>query len=446
MTCAGRALFLTQRYGTKNPEEAVMNERNGICKNPHLKIFWQDDGVDELDSMFAQPRPLRGNITTSPLVNISIYFYETLRKDVGEELVDKMRHQYAQRNNSETNGQADIAIIDLFSSFPGRTDDPAKADMFVVPYPAASHCISKPTGVWLQACNHISDHLIKGGVFATLTHYKGNENRHLFLNVLNQGNTKPIMRSTPLSITIGPRYQENNIIVPYLNNLASFQPSVIRSHDKSWWTRPRTYAITYFFGISNSKMKHSPRIWRKTFMEEVQTKWPDSLGGMPYAIRVMTRGHKPPSRFFTHMYKDSIFCPTLPGDTPPQKRFFDVIMMGCIPVVLAFETAGGGKISWHQPGGAPMENSYPWAKGAKATQPENEIDYRSFVVEVHGGVENFRPTLEALMQNYTEIRRRQLNLMKYASLLSYGMASDSHKHPDAFSKILESLRYSLDNQ
>ena len=181
-------------------------------------------------------------------------------------------------------------------------------------------------------------------------------------------------------------------------------------------------------------------------MEEVQTKWPDSLGGMPYAIRVMTRGHKPPSRFFTHMYKDSIFCPTLPGDTPPQKRFFDVIMMGCIPVVLAFETAGGGKISWHQPGGAPMENSYPWAKGAKVTQHENEIDYRSFVVEVHGGVENFRPTLEALMQNYTEIRRRQLNLMKYAPLLSYGMASDSHKHPDAFSKILESLRYNLDNQ
>ena len=64
-------------------------------------------------------------------------------------------------------------------------------------------------------------------------------------------------------------------------------------------------------------------------------------------------------------------------------------------------------------------------------------------MEVKGGVENVLPTIEALMQNYTEIRMLQLNLMKYAPLFSYGMGRDSHKYPDAFSKILESLRFYL---
>jgi len=144
------------------------------------------------------------------------------------------------------------------------------------------------------------------------------------------------------------------------------------------------------------------------------------------------------------MYQDSIFCPTLPGDTPPQKRFFDVIMMGCIPVVLEFDSGQEGKKSWHQDGGHSLDNSYPWIKGSNSTHPKKEIDYRSFVVVVSGGVQNVRPTIEALMQNYTEIRRRQLTLMKYAPYFSYGMGADAHKYPDAFSKILESLRFYVD--
>ena len=90
-----------------------------------------------------------------------------------------------------------------------------------------------------------------------------------------------------------------------------------------------------------------------------------------------------------------------------------------------------------------MDLSYPWAKGSNI-QPQNQIDYRSFVVEVTGGVENVRPTIEALMQNYPEIRQRQLNLMKYAPYFTYGMGADSHAYPDAFSKILESLTFYLD--
>ena len=444
--------YLISRYNTQNAQDAVIKER-ATCKNPPLQIFWQDDGsIDEdLDNMFAQPKVQRGNITIiSPELqekygNISIFVYETLRQDVGEELENKMRTIYAQRNTTDSaNVHADIAIIDLFRSFPGRTDDSTKADIFVVPYAAASHCHSKPTGVWMAQCKHIPQSQIQEGVFDRLNHYQGNEKRHLFLNVINYGNSNPAMRSRPLSLTIGPKYT-SDIIVPYLNSLPSFQPSVIINRGEEWWTRPRTYSMTYFFGISNSRMRNSPRIWRRHFMEEVQHNWPNTLGGLPYAIRVMSQGKKPPPRFFTHMYEDSIFCPTLPGDTPPQKRFFDVILMGCIPVVLAFESQVEGKnvTSWHQPGGMQVEQSIPWAKGSGSIDPLNEIDYRSFVVEVKGGVENVLPTIEALMQNYTEIRMLQLNLMKYAPLFSYGMGRDSHKYPDAFSKILESLRFYL---
>lgn len=90
-----------------------------------------------------------------------------------------------------------------------------------------------------------------------------------------------------------------------------------------------------------------------------------------------------------------------------------------------------------------MENSLPWAKGSGSLDPKHEVDYRSFVVEIKDDVKNVRPTIEALMQNYTEIRRLQLNLMKYAPYFSYGMGSDSHKHPDAFSQIMESMKFYL---
>ena len=451
-TCLERANYLKDVYNTPEPIK-VTKESRATCTNPPFKIFWQDSGdKGEVDNMFAKPVPQRGNITTSPYIladpdnAISIYVYDTLRNDVGIELETKMRAIYSQRNCSSANAWADIALIDLFRSYPGRVDDPTKANLFIVPYASASHCISMPD-LWQHSCRHIQYQQIQEGVFDKLTHYKGNEKRHLFLNVINYGNSNQAMRNVHLSLNIGPRGKDSQVVVPYLNPLPAFQPSIIYERDDDWWTRPRTYALTYFFGVSSSsKMRQSARVWRRYFMEEVQTNWPDNLGGMPYVIRAMTRGKKPPSRFFTYMYEDSIFCPAFPGDTPPQKRFFDVILMGCIPVVMSFSTKAPGipnARSWHQPNGVAMELSYPWAKGSSSIDPLNEIDYRSFVVEVKDDVKNVRPTIEALMKNYTEIRRLQLNLKKYAPYFSYGMGSDSHKYPDAFTKILESMKLSL---
>jgi hypothetical protein len=116
--------------------------------------------------------------------------------------------------------------------------------------------------------------------------------------------------------------------------------------------------------------------------------------------------------------------------------------MGCIPVVLAFETdmASQSNTSWHAPHGYPVESSYPFAKQSNSISKENEIDYDSFVVKIKE-VGEMRETLEVLLRNRTEIQRLQLNLMNNAQYFLYGMGSDSHLYEDAFAKILQSLAY-----
>jgi len=103
---------------------------------------------------------------------------------------------------------------------------------------------------------------------------------------------------------------------------------------------------------------------------------------LPYVVESLGNHHlhsKNGLGYFNSIYKHSVFCPVLPGDSPPQKRFFDVIIMGCIPVVLAFETdmTSQSKTSWHSPGGFPVEFSYPFAKHSNSIGTESEIDYDS---------------------------------------------------------------------
>ena len=442
-------------YKTNDVYDVLMNDtERPTCLNPPMPLYRLEDDHNEggEESMFARERPLPGSIALEPLVNISIYFYESLLPDVGKDLEMKMLKEYSNPNSTGDNLKADIAIIDLFRTFPGRTNDSSTAELFVVPYAHASHCLSKPTGVWINACGHIKEAQLQAGVVDRLEYYQGNELRHLFLNVINMGNSNPFIRNRQLTLSIGPRYKEKDLLVPYLNDMPSNQPGAILDRPVEWWTRPRVYSVCLFVGITNSRMRHSPRIIRQYFVEEVQKNWNSTLGGLPYAIRVLSGDKKPPSRFFTYMYKESIFCPILAGDTPPQKRFFDVILMGCIPVVVSCPTnpyinndGNRSTVSWHTDGGRPYEDAYPWTPESGNVYPHHAIDYKSFVVEVPCSISKVRPTIEQLMNNYTDIRRRQLNMMKYAPLLSYGMGADSHRYPDAFYQILQSLRHHVDN-
>ena len=406
------------------------------------------------ESMYSKLNnaPKKDKSTSLQNGNISIYVYDDniLPHNLGLGVETDMQQQYSHMNITYENFKADIAIINLFRTYPGRTQNPKEADLFVVPYLHASHCLQlNNIKGWMWECRHISRNSIKVDVVGRLLYYKGNEKRHLFINTMEVWHAHPQLRNVPLSLTHGPRLDEGgyHIVIPYLSDNPSFQPSVVSKRGKKWWLRPRKLALSYFFGSSNPRMRKNNRRYRQYFLEEIRSNWTSSpyLGNLPYVVESLSddRMHsKKGLGYFNSLYKNSVFCPVLPGDNPPQKRFFDVIIMGCIPVVLAFETemTSQSKESWHSPGGYPVELSYPFAKYSNSISPENEIDYDSFVVKVKD-VGSIRETLIGLLQNRTEIERLQSNLMKNAQFFLFGMGEDSHSYEDAFAKVVQSLEY-----
>jgi hypothetical protein len=458
-TCGKRVQFLIQKYNMSSVDAVnkVIDEEPSNCVLRTLMSHIIGDIVNresytfnhsmysKLNKTVARLKPILGNIS------ISIYVYEddSISYNHGVGVEKNMAERYSSMNITYENFKADLGIIDLFRTFPGRTRNPDEADFFVVPYPHASHCLQlNNIKGWTHECRHISHHSVNE-IISGLMYYKGNEKRHIFINTMEVWHAHPSLRNIPLSLTHGPRLNEGgyHIVIPYLSDDPSFQPSAVKKRREQWWLRPRELSLTYFFGSVNPRMRKNYRQYRQLFLEEVRKNWtsPYLGGNLPYVVESLD-SHQLHSKKgladFNSIYKNSVFCPTLPGDAPPQKRFFDVIIMGCIPVVLAFETdmKSQSNTSWHAPGGFPVESSYPFAKQSNSINTEHEIDYDSFVVKIKE-VGAMRETLEALFRNQTEIQRLQLNLMKNAQYFLYGMGDDSHLYEDAFYKILQSLEF-----
>ena len=459
-TCGERAQFLTSRYNvsTNDAVNKVMQEQPQNCVILRFNISNITADIVKIEnytfnkSMYSKLNSTLDMKKPIPMLGkgkISIFVYEddTIPYNVGLGVEKDMTARYSSMNMTYENFKADLGLLDLFRTFPGRTKNPDEADIFVVPYPHASHCLQLNTVKgWARECGHISRSSINE-IISGLMHYKGNEKKHLFINSMEVWHAHPLLRNVPLSLTHGPRLNEggHHIVIPYLSDDPSFQPSAVKRRGEQWWLRPRKLALSYFFGSVNRNMGKNYRWYRQLFLEEVRTNWTFSpyLGHLPYVVESLGNHHlhsKNGLGYFNSIYKHSVFCPVLPGDSPPQKRFFDVIIMGCIPVVLAFETdmTSQSKTSWHSPGGFPVEFSYPFAKHSNSIGTESEIDYDSFVVQVRE-VGEMRETLEKLFRNHTEIQRLQLNLMKNAQYFLYGMGDDRHLHEDAFAKILQSL-------
>ena len=465
-TCGERAQYLIKRYHVPPNDAAkkVMEEQPQNCAIKRFNVSHVIADIVKMEdykfngSMYSKLNKTVVVDKEKPMlqkkekIKISIYVYgdDAIPYNLGVGVEKNMTERYSSLNITYENFKADLAIIDLFRTFPGRTINPDEADFFVVPYPHASHCLQLNTiKGWTSECKHISRQSINDDIIGGLMHYQGNEKRHIFINSMEVWHAHPQLRNVPLSLTHGPRLNEGGyqIIIPYLSDDPSFQPSAVKKRGEQWWLRPRELSLSYFFGSVNRNMGSNFRRYRQFFLEEVRTNWTSTpyLGNLPYVVESLSNHHLHSKRglgYFNSIYKQSVFCPTLPGDAPPQKRFFDVIIMGCIPVVLAFETdlTSQSNTSWHAPGGFPVEFSYPFAKQSNSISAENEIDYDSFVVKVKE-VGTIRETLEDLLRNSSEIQRLQLNLMKNAQYFLYGMGDDSHLHKDAFAKIVQSLEY-----
>jgi len=211
----------------------------------------------------------------------------------------------------------------------------------------------------------------------------------------------------------------------------------------------------------SSKIDGNP--WaRIAFLEQVE-KMNYTLAGMPILTGKIKKGRTMGNEGdIAEAYRQSIFCPILRGDYPPQKRFFDVMLNGCIPVVLESPSSEYGFVSHFSEKGIPARLSYPFGKGVFPNDPNerkvhirkysnsshNEnlgIDFSKLVVAVDESCHIdgcMMPALEHLILHHPgRIRQKQKDIARYVSLFSYGMEDNGMKYPDAIAAMLVQARH-----
>ncbi len=360
----------------------------------------------------------------------------------------------------------DIGIIQLFQTYPGRVYDPKQADVFVVPYPHASHCFSDKcrSGPYQPNCGGVPQSLIDDLVDRQLTYFQGLDiDRHLFiLSASHMLNRK--LQMAALKFVIGgriykldkqsqnylprmnPRFKSNpkqlgNFIIPYLNSHPWLQPKIIRSRPLEWWTRPRKYSFSFVFGTRNRKTTADPRIYRRQFQNYLNKTADGTLGGLPYSLISNPKGLTPEAML--ELYQDSTFCPCLPGDTVTQKRFFDVILSGCLPVVLQFRHKNF--ISWHPFDNSNLNNTVPFAH-PQQYGPNLLVNYSTFVVQ-SDSPKAITQTMLNILKNPEDLKQRQVAMSHVAPLLTFGLGPDNaHRYDDAFARLLRGLKHYLDTR
>ena len=284
--------------------------------------------------------------------------------------------------------------------------------------------------------------------------------RHLFILSAGKDLSHKRLVKMPLTLTTGPRDNSSDfgtIIISQFNDLPEYQPSKILDQTDDFWTRERPHAFSYFSGKRNSRMGgRGGRRLRKMWEEERSSWNSTTVGGKPF--HYINLNHYDFDKDAAYkFYQDSVFCPALPGDTSWQRRFYDVILNGCLPLVISWDTPSfpHGKSYFVPEGHFSMQmdtwsvsQTYPFASGL--FPDELAIDYSSFVVEAPGNIEHIRDTssvarkMEELLADREELKRRQLQMKEYALLFTMGVGEDAHRYEDEFARIIRTLRLYLE--
>ena len=373
-----------------------------------------------------------------------------------------------------------------------------------------------------------------------------NKKCHLFLLSDYDILVQPWLIEQPLIAMYGPRldYQRpknrnknyiqspnGHIIIPQFNSAIQFQPSYIigqqqekrkQQHQqldqdqyqsdnnkdgnnnntniivKTVEEKKRNLSLVFIADDKNKGQRGSPRLYR-TFLLNGLAKLKENdadinnndttlalIGGLPFisSSKVDTYTTSINSSIYD-LYSKSIFCPVLPGDIAWQRRFFDVINCGCIPVVISYPINKNPKHntrSWY----VPEDNSYgiddTWS--VEETYPfvlqqkDNNIgiNYSNFVIEITGNetnpgqsITNLITTLNTLLTDHHNTqqenendnngeasRKSELNnLKKSKSIIQqkqdsirnevgitflYGVGPDAHRTNDAFAYLIRSLQ------
>lgn len=207
--------------------------------------------------------------------------------------------------------------------------------------------------------------------------------------------------------------------MPPPNTEPMYQPSALLQVD---WTKPRKIAAFFHVGLVSKIRKQGFKLLQDA----------GEIGGLPVEVHEI-QGHRKFSLSVQETWKkygESYFCPILEGDLPYQKRFYDVILAGCLPVVVAFPSRGDNPHrSWWRPNWLGYDITHPFP---------SYIDYSEFVVQLDT-IEDIVPTLSALIQDKAKIQKMQRALGKAAPKLVYGLDDDFDAPGDAFDGILREL-------
>lgn len=354
------------------------------------------------------------------------------------------------------NRNGDVILSQLFSEYKGklRTYDANEAHVFIVPYASTADCACRNTKA---RCFKIKSHMIAENVLDHLEHLSpATLSRHVFFNSAQGDVAQPTMREMPLLVGMEPMRDmmiqgENSgqVIMPYANTNEQYQPKHFLGRSGSdisalpWKSSlDRRYAMSAF--LFRTSIKSDEQNVRQMFFDKAQryVSQNQTLGGRQVFVSdTMVDAEEE----IFKVYKDSIFCPCLHGDTPGQKRIFDVWLSGCIPVVLEYhESHETGYPSHFEQGGSSIRIVYPFVRGTFVSEPEMGIDYHQLLVPINGtcGVPCLIPTLEKLLLDEPhQIQKIQDNIAQVVSLFSFGMEHNALGYPDAIAAALVQIRH-----
>ena len=355
--------------------------------------------------------------------------------------------------NYKTTFNTDIAYQAWFQGYPAKTRNASEADLFLVPYPHKSHCLcNKDFKIKGVRCSILPEVIIEN-VVSKLTHYPAKKERHVFLFGVDWGKVPRKLRlylDRSMSISLGDaaacrgkmKQLCGHFVTPYLSRGAAYQPDALSKKSEDWWTvRKRAFSVGAVLSTRGSFLL------RVELMKNSSIHLGDSVGGLPLNLVDLGESRKQilPSDMVA-VYNESIFCPILPGDGCAQKRFFDVILNGCIPVVPIFhksDDTDGYPTFFRWEGLCSIRRTYPFARGTFFGDETAGIDYQSLVVTFDGfcGIACMKGAMDQVLSNTTELKRLQISLKDYAKLATFGLDDNMYRSVDAFAAMLVQLRH-----
>jgi hypothetical protein len=135
------------------------------------------------------------------------------------------------------------------------------------------------------------------------------------------------------------------------------------------------------------------------------------------------------------------------------KRFFDVILNGCIPLVPLFYESSNAlpyPSSHDNPTWFVVTNvlaTYPYAKDLQFRGDRVAgVDWLNDMMVTFNatcGAPCARKAMDRVLSDTSELQRLQGNIKKYAPLFCYGLEHNMYRHVDAFYALLVNIRHYL---